>query len=321
MMITITTLLAASTLTIGFPMEATVQGTEIELGEVAAVVGEDPALVARARSIELGYAPAPGYTRLLLRERVARTLERKLVGVTLRFEGEEACRVRPDVVSVAPEELRAVANAELVRRRGGADASFVLRDPIGLVEVPRGTAPPTLRVRGELPELASGVVSVPVEILVEGVVYRTVFTTWTADVYHTVPVLVTPVASGQELRADMLERQRMRLERGPRQKPLTGGQLSGAVAARDLPAGTIVTDSDVHRPVVINIGQRVFLRVRKGGIEATAPAQALESGAIGDRVRVPTLDSSQEVLATVIGRDVVRVDLGARGEAVEVAKR
>ena len=44
--------------TVTLPMEAHVRGTEIELGEIAQVVGADPEEVDRVAALELGYAPA-----------------------------------------------------------------------------------------------------------------------------------------------------------------------------------------------------------------------------------------------------------------------
>jgi hypothetical protein len=67
--------------------QAKVRGTEIELGAVAAVSGEDAALVARVRGLRLGYAPAPGYSRLLLGERLRADLARTLPGTAVEVGG------------------------------------------------------------------------------------------------------------------------------------------------------------------------------------------------------------------------------------------
>ena len=56
--------------------EATVRGTEISLAQVATVEGDDAAEVERVRSLKLGYAPAPGYSRTLAAPRVSADVAR-----------------------------------------------------------------------------------------------------------------------------------------------------------------------------------------------------------------------------------------------------
>ena len=46
--------------TITLAPQARVRGTEIELGSIAKVEGEDAEEVERVRKLRLGYAPAPG---------------------------------------------------------------------------------------------------------------------------------------------------------------------------------------------------------------------------------------------------------------------
>ena len=108
----------------------------------------------------------------------------------------------------------------------------------------------------------------------------------------------------------MFERRRVLVQNGGQAKPLGAAFLAGAVAVRDLAPGEMVTASDVHRPIVVTLGETLFLRVRKGPIEARVSALALESGAIGDRIRLRTLDSGQELVAYIVSRDLCKIDLG-----------
>ena len=87
-----TTLLLAG-VTVSLPMEADVHGTEILLGDVATISGEDAAEVSAVEGLSLGYAPAPGYSRLLQRHRLEQLVDRKLPDVVIAFRGEPACRV------------------------------------------------------------------------------------------------------------------------------------------------------------------------------------------------------------------------------------
>src|SRR5262245_51253778 len=113
----IAALFLSAGLVISLAPEARVRGTELRLGDVARIEGADAALVARARSLELGYAPAPGYSRLLELERVAETVRRELGSAD--FAGSRACRVWPLEERVAGETVRAAAAAELGRALAG----------------------------------------------------------------------------------------------------------------------------------------------------------------------------------------------------------
>jgi flagella basal body P-ring formation protein FlgA len=123
------------------------------------------------------------------------------------------------------------------------------------------------------------------------------------------PVLARPVASGETIQPYHLEVARVRARSG-RAKALPASMLTGAVAARDLPAGMPITESDVHRPTVVQLNDTLMLEVRKGAVVARTSATALGSASIGDRVRVRALLGGQEHSAVVVSRDLVRIDLG-----------
>ncbi|MEW6073612.1 MAG: flagellar basal body P-ring formation chaperone FlgA [Planctomycetota bacterium] len=303
-------LTAAPAVTVDLPMEAHVQGTAIELGEIARVSGADAGAVQLVAAVELGYSPSPGYSRLLHAERIRAIVASQAPQVEVRFIGQRAIRVWPEVDEIPDAEIEGAALAELRRAYAASDASFAPAGLLTAVAVPSGARGRELRARVDEQRLASGTISVPVDVLVDGAVYRTVWTSWRAEVYETLPVLKQAVPAGATLAPEMLERRRVRLAAGGGAKPLDPSRLVGAVAARDLVAGEIVADGDVHRPVVVNAGDTLFLRVRKGGIEAQVPAVALAGGASGDRIRVRTVERGQELTAVIRSRDVVEIDLG-----------
>jgi flagella basal body P-ring formation protein FlgA len=303
----IRTLCAGATVTL--PVEAKVKGTEIELGELGAVAGLDGELVARVRALELGYAPAPGFSRLLTAERIQSELARALPGVEVRVTGERACRVWPEIDDIPPVTVEEAARAELVRAFAGKEATFTLSEPIGTVKVPMGERGRQLNARVSVTQLSSGVLGVPVEVLVDGLRYRTVWTSWRVDVWETRPVLARAVRAGEELRPELFSRARVPVGRAAEPEALDPRQIVGAVARRDLAPGERVTVQDVHRPAAVTLGAALFLRVKKGPIEARVSALALETGAIGERIRVKTTESGQELVATIVGRDLCEISL------------
>lgn len=301
--------LLLSGVTVVLPMEATSHGTELTLGEIAEVKGDDAANVALVQGLDLGYTPAPGRTRLLHAHRIAEELARELPGMKVRFIGQHATRVRPSVETITVEVLDAAVRTELARLYAGQDVSFSPNQPLQPVSVPKGDQPATVRVRLTDSPSASGIVSVPVQVLVDGSQYRQVWTTWTAERWETLPVLARPVRAGETIQPYHLESRRVRAKTGSA-KALPASMLTGAVAARELPAGAPIIESDVHRPTVIQLGDTVTLEVKKGAIVARTSSTALGNASVGDRVRVRATLGGQEHHAVVVSRDLVRIDLG-----------
>jgi flagellar basal body P-ring formation protein FlgA len=300
-------LLAGVTITL--PVEAKVKGTEIELGELCQVTGLDGELVGRVRALELGYAPAPGFSRLLTAERIRAELAKAMPDVEVRVAGERACRIWPEVEELAPSVLESAARGELARAYAGKEATFTLAESIGKVKVPLGERGSRVLARPSASEGKSGTVGVPVEVLVDGVRYRTVWTSWRVDVWETRPVLTRPVRAGEELRPELFSRARVQIGRTSEPDALDPRQILGAVAARDLGLGERVTAHDVHSPAAVTLGATLFLRVKKGPIEARVSAVALETGSVGDRIRVKTVEAQQELVATIVGRDLCEISL------------
>ena len=83
------------------------------------------------------------------------------------------------------------------------------------------------------------------------------------------------------------------------------------VAVRPLSAGSPISRSDLRRPDLVLRGGPVMMQLETAGIDVEAQGQALESGALDDRVRVLNPASHAVLLATVIGQSNVRIDPGS----------
>ena len=304
----LTLALQTDVVTVTLPLQAEVRGTEIELGEVARVTGDDPTLVARVAALEVGYAPSPGYSRVLVADRLRDVLRRRAPEVTLRFAGQRACRVYPEVVVVQAREIEEAARAELRRALGLREAELTPREPVEGLRIPAGSGKHRVSARLDLRAPRSGVITVPVEVHVDGVRYRTVWTSWQVDVFEVRPVLTRPVKAGEELSPDMFERRRVRLGTGTNHS-LGQVEATGAVAKRDFRPGEEISTLDVHRPRVVAPGDGFFLMVRRGPVNARVSAVALEAGSVGDRIRVRTTGSERELVATIVHRDLCEIVL------------
>jgi flagella basal body P-ring formation protein FlgA len=311
-MITALTLLtlAAGSLRVELAPAASVRGTELELAAVARVTGDDQAAVAAAGAALLGYAPAPGYARTVERWQIVQELARALPGTQIDVVGAAACRVTPEVELLTAERVLATAREALVRDLAAYDTSLEPAAGLHPLEVPAGDVGVELRARTPDVEPNSGAVSVPVEVLVDGELYRTLWTSWEVGVWTQVPVLAHDVRRGEELSFASFRVERRRVDLATQRGHLSEAAASGAVATRDLREGSVVIERDVTRPKLVTRGRTVQLRVRKGAIVATVIAVARQDGFLGDEIAVVT-DSKKEIRAVILGPDLVGIELAA----------
>ena len=298
--------------TVTLPGEAQITGTEITLGQVAEVTGDDPAEVERVRAASLGYAPAPGYSRVLLAPRIAARLSRELgleLGLELRVEGAERCVVTPLSHRVTAQELRAKAASALNALLEGVDAHVEPSGTLVGIEVPEAREAVELRSSPRRPRALSGAWSVPVEILLDGELYRTVWTSWKVELWERRQVLRNAVRAGQFLQPDDFITRRMRVGSGAERYAIDAASLGQAVMLRDLPAGAVVSDRDVRRMMVMKRGDVIGLEVRRGTVTVRTQAIAQQDGRVGDRIRVMCERTGKEVTALVVTRGLVELRL------------
>lgn len=293
----------ASTVTVHLPAEARVSGVEFTLGDVARIEGADPAFVERVRALHLGYAPGPGYSRLIEAPLLARQAGASFPGIDLAFSGAAACRVFPHVQHIEGSAIGGIAKAELARVFRGLDAELAMHGQLLDVTVPRGDQPARLQVRLREHSARPGSWSVPVEVLVDGAVARTIWTSWSVDLWQERDVLVRDVPRGGLLTPEDLQRRRVRVQQNEMGRPIEKSALRGATARRDLRAGDLVRLSDVERQVVIRRGDMVHVEVTKGALTARGAGVAQEDARIGDSVRVVMSRTEAEVVAVAAGKE------------------
>lgn len=118
-----------------------------------------------------------------------------------------------------------------------------------------------------------------------------------------------PVATGPLSRGDILGEGDIVLRTVERDSlrdiPFTTEELIGSRLARDVSAGSALSRSDFEALPLVERRDRVVLRARSGSLVVVASAQALDSGAMGDTVRVRNLESRTVIEAIVVGPGVV----------------
>lgn len=102
----------------------------------------------------------------------------------------------------------------------------------------------------------------------------------------TVVVLTRAIAAGLPIPAEALAHEIRDVARAPG-ATLSSSELAvGKLARRSLPAGSLLTASDIAQQPVIRRGQSVTLIARGGGLEVRAAGRALADAAPGDSLAV-----------------------------------
>lgn len=78
-------------------------------------------------------------------------------------------------------------------------------------------------------------------------------------------------------------------------------RLIGMTPRRGVAAGKAITSADLVLPVAVRKGDAVTMTLKSGALQLTAQGKALESGAVGERVRIVNTASNQVVDAVVTG--------------------
>lgn len=122
-----------------------------------------------------------------------------------------------------------------------------------------------------------------------------------------VPVAAQDLKAGQIITADNILMKRVAQENSRTTVSLKKEDLIGKELKKQLRSGQTLTANDVRSQVMVAKGKIVTLTFTKGGIMLSAQGKALESGGLGDTVRVMNSQSKSVVQGTVTGPETVSI--------------
>jgi flagellar basal body P-ring formation protein FlgA len=121
------------------------------------------------------------------------------------------------------------------------------------------------------------------------------------------PVATTRLAAGSVLRVEDVHMARVHTSMARGEMVRRATDAVGMQVKRQLVAGQPLAANELMRPSVVMKGASVLMLLDSPGIALTAQGQAMEAGAIGERIKVLNPVSRAVVEADVIGTDRVRV--------------
>lgn len=186
-------------------------------------------------------------------------------------------------------DLRPAIEAALIERGAPEDAVVTLAAPD--LPIPEGAVVEQLSYNpqsGRFVARAAGAV-------IAGAARRVVQT----------PVLIAPVARGEEVSADNIAY----LETSdslPADVILAADEIAGKSARRNLAAGAPVRGGDIVAPVLVRKNSAVTVSFERPGVFLTQTGEAQANGAEGDVIDIET-SSGRVIRAVVTGRNAARV--------------
>lgn len=289
------TLILLGGVTVNLSETAEVRGLDITVDEIATVTADDPAVAARVAALSLGYAPAPGYHRILRADLVQFDLRRALPGVEIDVLGAPRCRVDPMTEQLDVERLWSLASAELEELYVGTDAAIKRDGELAVVEVPLGVAPLELKASHVDRTPSAGPKTVALQLWIDGDLYRTVHVPFSVSMREPRWVLRKSVVAGEVLDASMFELRRVEVTLETAQAGVPIDALVGTITTRPIAASAIVTERDIQRPVVIRRNDLVTVVIKSGSIEARDLGSAMHEARVGEMVRINLQSTKREV--------------------------
>ncbi|GIX17122.1 MAG: hypothetical protein KatS3mg119_1308 [Rhodothalassiaceae bacterium] len=275
---------------------------------------------AAAAGIVVADAPAPGQEMTLPLSAVAKAAAR--AGLTVADAGPaQAIRVRRAGRPVAREALEGRI-ADLLARALGEERLAVTLAGMREIVLPADAAPAALALslvevdrrsrrfvaRAQWPDGFGG--------------SRETELAGRYEPLAPIPVLVRAVARGEVVRADDVTIDWLPAGRISRGLLVSMDEVAGREATRSLRPGTPLRRGDLRRPVLVEKGAPVTMRLATGAMILTARGRAMEDGARGDIVRVLNPSSRRIVEGRVVGAGLVAVEIaGVRAGVPGLAMR
>lgn len=289
--------------------ETMVNGDRIDLGMISRI-NSDKVRGDRLRQITLGYSPGIGASRELFRPQIILAI--KAAGfdeAEFSLETPSKILVRRASQDIDPGQIRdAVEKAILSKFNDPKISAEILR-----VDVPTELAVPVgpVEIRASISGVRSWIEKfpVPVEIRIDGKIYRTFSATAEVAAYSEVLVASNDLMVDKMVAPSDVRMQKVRLE-----KPLTSylrdpSVLRGVQMIKPLEAGNPLTADAFAAAVVIKLGDTVKIDGSSGRIKISVMGEARANGRIGDRISVKNKQSGVILQATVVDEGLVKISI------------
>ncbi len=297
-----------SLLAIHLSEKSTVVGPQVSLGEVAEIVGNNVAMIERARRLVISRA-APAGERIRISQGYIKVILRR-EGFSLddfTFGGADSTEVLTQSQDFFPSDLLPDAKSFILKQTNES-AENVVVELEGInkkILLPAGNV--SASFRPSFSGKYEGEVLLTAELKVDGHLIRVLPLRLTVTLYCRAVVTTKRIEKGEKFTA-----QNISLLREPSSKVLHGcfRQMSYILdrrASMTLIPETVIQVNDIFDPPVVLRGEIVQAIMRLGNVELTVDARAIEDGKAGDVIRIENSESHKVLRAKVLDEKTVLI--------------
>jgi len=285
-----------------------VDDSQVRLGDVATIEGGSPSEVEKLAELAVASAPKPGRSKEIDRDYMLAKLHQQ--GYPVRqvlFQGSRSTIATRSSQSIDSDTLEAKFRASIESHMpwSAADTVIDIQPPPDVLGLPTGETDVRFESGGDYRYV--GDETFRTTVLVDGKPCKTLYLRASVHPFERVAVATRDISRGSSINDTDFAMIRKDLAE------LSGGflkdraEIRGLIAARSVSAGSVISLRCVDRPVVIKRGKIVIAEVTGRGFRITATVKAMDSGRVGDVVRLTNLDSRKTLTGEVVDENTVRV--------------
>ena len=296
-----------------------VAGGIFTLGEIADFSGGDAELIRRLRAVEVGTSPLAGQSRSLFPGDIVVKLRACHLETTqVHLAAPPAMEIRRASVSLASAALvKAALDAAKPLLSELPDATLEAENPPQSLNLPTGKMTLLSGACKGRPE--NGLIFVPIAIAVDGKPFQTVEIALRAHRMARVVVANRQLEPGDILSADDVSLAKIDvILSGKRGLTLTKEAVGKRVKRRVLNDAALAAN-DLETPPAVLANTEITVQFFYGSVQVTALARTLQSGAVGDTIRVQMTDTRKELDVVITGSRTARLAEAETGEAAPAA--
>jgi flagella basal body P-ring formation protein FlgA len=208
--------------------------------------------------------------------------------------------------ALGTRQIEGTLHDALIKRGISGNLSLILDNPGIELHLPKDAAP-SLAISSLTHDPTTGRFSALIVAPADGTPLAKATVTGRAIEMAEIPVLRRRLQPGEVIREDDIEWISVRSDRLGRNMVTDAASLLGMSPRRPIRAGETVRSGELLEPILVEKNSLVTIRLETGRLVLTAQGQAMESGAMGDAVRVMNTKSNKMISATVNEVGGVRV--------------
>ncbi len=286
-----------------------VDGERLYLGKIAKIEGDDPGMIDKLASLDLGRAPLPGRTREFEEYIFMRYLRQNGFDPDeLVLEIPSKVIVKRSLIVITQEEIKKLVSNYIAENllRDFRDASikdiYVAED----LNLPGGRI--TFTVNPPSSREIMGKIPFTIDFDVDGEFHKTIRATAEIDVFTDVVVTQKPLGRYQPITEDDIELQRLNLADLPSDVITDPDEVLGKRTRRVIGSQTVLRANLIEFPPLVKRGDVVVILAETAGFKITALGQVKKKGRLGERIPVINFDSNKLLYGRVLDANTVKVE-------------